>query len=103
MPQEVQSAFEALPRFGPGSLTVIGGPGADAAHPYFVTFDGQALANQDVEQLTAEGSALTEALGHQSAYVSTALPGGNGTVEIAVYPSNVGGLASSGTIRVEVG
>jgi hypothetical protein len=52
----VQAALQALPEFGPGNVSVTGGPGG--ASPYVITFTG-ALANKDIRQLELESSFLT--------------------------------------------
>ena len=46
----MQAALEAMPALGAGSLTVSGGPGGDAEHPYFIAYGGP-LANEDVGAL----------------------------------------------------
>jgi hypothetical protein len=99
---QVEAALNALSTIGGAgvSVTVAGGPGGvDATHPYFVSFGGS-LANTKVAPLSAGASSLTGS-GH-SATVITTVPGGPGTGTIAIYPQNVGGLLSSGTITVEV-
>jgi len=98
--EEVQSALDALPAFLPGDFKVIGGPGGAADHPYFVDF-GEELAEEDIEPFIANS---TELVGeHAFAHVFTTLPGGNGTGEIVVFPTDMGGKDSSGTIAVHVG
>lgn len=98
--EAVQGELEAMTALGAGSVTVSGGPGGEAAHPYFLAFGGP-LAEEDVPQLTPEGSALT---GEGSyVHVATTVPGGAGTGQILVYPTNIGGAASTGTLTVEVG
>jgi hypothetical protein len=99
-PQAVQSALEAMPALGSGSLSVNGGPGGDGSHPYFVEFAGP-LAGRDVQQLNVDGSALSGAHAHEE--VTTVLPGGNGTGEIVIDPSNVGGEVTSGTATATLG
>ncbi|HEY1690210.1 MAG TPA: hypothetical protein VGF95_15250 [Solirubrobacteraceae bacterium] len=98
--EEVQSAIEALAGFGAGSVAVIGGPGGDAEHPYLLTFVGP-LAERAVQQFTADGESLTGT--KRYATVSTMVPGGPGTGEIGIYPTNVGGVASSGEVTVKLG
>jgi hypothetical protein len=95
----VQSALESLPALA-GAVSVSGGPGGDAEHPWFVDFGGP-YALRDVDQLVADGASLTGE--HANAYVSTIVGGGNGTGKIAVYPSNIGGAPTSGTVTVTVG
>jgi hypothetical protein len=92
--------LEAMPALGSGSVSVSGGPGGDAAHPYFVDFGGS-LADRDVQQLAVEESALVGA--HAHAEVFTVLPGGPGTGEIVIDPSNVGGEEASGVITATLG
>ena len=72
----VQSALEALPAIGPGNVTVTG----PDAGPYVVEFKGPLLADTNVDQMTASGSALTPA---GTASVTTAQDGG-GAVEVCV-------------------
>jgi hypothetical protein len=88
----MQSALEALPFVGPGGVSVSGGPGGDAAHPYTVAFGGS-LAERNVSEFEAVGSGLGP---HGSIHVSTVVPGGPGTGEIAIFPVNVGGAATNG-------
>lgn len=97
----VQSALEALPDLGPGSIAVSGGPGGEeGAHPYFVEFTGS-LADQDVEELTTEYGDLTGE--HAIVKTFTALPGGPGTGEIVVTATNVGAAPSVGVVTMELG
>jgi hypothetical protein len=96
----LQSAFEALPAFESEGLAVSGGPGGDAEHPYLVTFGGP-YADTNVETLIAKGETLVGA--HANVQISTKIPGGAGTGEIAIYPTNIGGAPTSGTITVELG
>lgn len=97
---EVEAALEAgLPSLGPGGVSVSGGPGGDVEHPYFLAFGGD-LAETDLEPLTATGSDLGDA-GY--VHVVTTVPGGPGTGEIVIFPVNVGGAATGGTITVELG
>jgi len=96
----VQGALESVPVFGPGSITVSGGPGGDAEHPYSLTFGGK-FANQNVETVGLnEGALLGE---HHFANVFTTVPGGKGTGEIEIMPANVGSVATSGKVEVELG
>lgn len=97
---EVQSALEAVPALGAGSLTVSGGPGGTAASPFFIEFGGS-LANQDVAEVSADRSGLTGA--HPFVHVFTTVPGGVGTGEIVVMLANNGGLPTSGLITAEIG
>jgi hypothetical protein len=101
---EVQAALQALPVLGSGSVTVIGGPGGGAANPYFVEFGGPSFADQDVEQLTANGEALVGA--NHFVSVFTTVPGGAGTGQVGIFPANVGGVIASnskGPIVVHIG
>ncbi|HET7052645.1 MAG TPA: hypothetical protein VFI09_01860 [Solirubrobacterales bacterium] len=98
--EEVQAALEALPGYGPGSISVSGGPGGDAEHPYFIAFGG-AFAEQDVEQLGADASGLAGE--HAAVHVFTTVPGGAGTGEIAVNVTNVGGAPSQGEYTLQLG
>jgi hypothetical protein len=84
-----------------GKVRVVGGPGnAGAELPYFVSFEG-ALAGKDVAQMNADGGGLQGA-GH-SVTVTTKEPGSQtGSGELAVFPTNVGGLATTGTVKVTV-
>jgi hypothetical protein len=99
-PRVLASALEAMPALGPGSVSVSGGPGGDAAHPYFVDFTGS-LADRDVQQLAIDGSTLSGAHAHEEVF--TVLPGGPGTGEIVIDPSNVGGEETSGVITATLG
>lgn len=98
-PAEVKSSLDALASIGGvgGSVAVIGGPGGDGQHPYFILFGG-ALANTDVGEIVVDGSGLG---GY--ANVFTTVPGGAGTGDIAIFPTNVGGAASKGPITVNLG
>ena len=93
----MQSALETV--LGAGSVTVGGGPGGDAGHPYFITFDGS-LPEQDVQQVEADSGLTGE---HPFVHVFTTVPGGNGTGEIAIFPANVGGEPSSGVVTAHLG
>ena len=99
-PSAVQSALEAVPALGPGSVVVSGGPGGSAETPYFLDFGGP-LADQDVAQLTADSTELTGE--HHFTNVFTTVPGGPGTGEIVVLPANIGALPTSGLITAKVG
>ena len=59
LPQEVQSALEALPEIGAGNVSVAGGPGdAAGSNPYRIVFTG-AFAGDGLEAgLKAEGGDL---------------------------------------------
>jgi hypothetical protein len=98
--QEVQQALEGLPGIGSGAVRVSGGPGGSVATPYTVAFGG-ALADQNVAQLSADPSSLSGIRHFVS--TSTLLPGGPGTGQIAIYPTNIGGVATQGIITVTVG
>jgi hypothetical protein len=96
----LQSALEALPAFGPGAVTVFGGPGGTAASPYFVAFGGS-FAEQDLEELQADGSSLVGQ--HAIAHVFTTVPGGPGTGQITINAANVGGAPVSDEYTVHLG
>jgi len=96
----VQDALEALPGASPGMFAVTGGPGGNAEHPYFVSFDGP-FADEDIDALGADGSGLDGE--HAAVHVFTTLPGGRGTGEIAIMPTNIGALATSGQSEVKLG
>ena len=95
----VQGALEELAVSEPGLFTVTGGPGGDGEHPYFIAFGG-ALANKDIAQIIVAGTGLG-ATGYINAF--TTVPGGPGSGEIAIFPTNVGGGATKGEITVELG
>ncbi|HEX4304584.1 MAG TPA: hypothetical protein VHZ54_00970 [Solirubrobacterales bacterium] len=100
-PQAFQEALAGLTEFAePGAVTVSGGPGGDAGHPYSVAFGGS-LTDKDVNPLPLSGAALTGA--HAALHVSTTVPGGPGTGEIGVDPVNVGALPTIGEYTVTVG
>jgi hypothetical protein len=66
----LQAALEELPEFGPGDVTVTGGPGSTSGgSPYVITFGGT-LATQDVDQLSIEAGSLAPA-GVASGQVTT--------------------------------
>ncbi|HVS99164.1 MAG TPA: hypothetical protein VHE08_01475 [Solirubrobacterales bacterium] len=97
----VQTALEGMPTIGAGNVSVSGGPGGEeGAHPYFVDFRGS-LANQDVEELTAESSELEGE--HAIVKILTVLPGGPGTGEIVIAATNVGAAPAVGNQKVELG
>jgi hypothetical protein len=97
---ELQSAIDALSGLGPDGLKVTGGPGGTAEHPYLFAFGGK-FENQNVPEIEVkEGGLVGE---HHFTKVFTTVPGGIGTGEIAVLPSNVGALPTSGTITAKVG
>lgn len=98
-PGEVQRALEALPSLGVGAVAVSGGPGGEAERPYFLEYGGS-LADQNIAPPTATGTGLGE---HGYVHVFTVVSGGPGTGEIAVFPSNVGGAATTGSTIVELG
>ena len=99
-PEALQTALEALPALGAGSVNVTGGPGGDTEHPYFISYGGP-LADEDVGQVSADSSGLVGE--HAFAHIFTTVPGGNGTGDIYLFPANVGGLPSSGTITAHLG
>jgi hypothetical protein len=96
---QVQAALEALPGYREKTFSVSGGPGVDPGNAYLIAFGGS-LNDQEVATFVATGSGLGE---HGFAHVRTSLPGGAGTGEIAIYPTNLGGKASSGPITVDLG
>ena len=98
--EEVQTALEALALVGPGAVSVIGGPGGGAEHPYFLDYGG-ALANTDVLQPSGDASELVGE--HAYVHAFTVVPGGAGTGVIAVAPANVGGASTFGPVTIEVG
>lgn len=99
-PGAVQTALEALPAFGAGSVTVTGGPGGATERPFFVAFGG-VYADKDVPALTIDSSGLTGA--NPAGHVLTVVPGGPGTGEIEIMPANVGSLPTNGKAEVVVG
>jgi hypothetical protein len=99
-PKVMQAALEALPALGAGNVEVSGGPGGSAGSPYFVDFGGS-LADENVPQLKVNSAGLEGA--HAYGRVFTVVPGGNGTGEIAVAPTNVGGSSTVGPATVEIG
>jgi len=98
--ETVQGALEALSGYSPGLLTVSGGPGGDAAHPYFLAYGGP-FANQNASEISADSSGLAGE--HAFVHVFTTVPGGPGTGEIAIFPANVGGEPSSGVTTAHLG
>jgi hypothetical protein len=99
-PQVVQATLEAMPALGTGNVEVRGGPGGSADNPYFVDFGGS-LADENVPQLAVNSAGLEGA--HAYGRVFTVVPGGHGTGEIAVAPTNVGGGPTVGPATVEIG
>lgn len=89
----VQSELESLPVLGTGAVAVGGGPGGDAGRPLTISFEG-GFRDEDVPQLVADAGALTG--DKHFAIVSTRVPGGPGTGELAVYNVNVGGASANG-------
>jgi hypothetical protein len=96
---QVQTALEGLPGYQQGAFSVSGGPGVDPGDAYFIAFGGS-LKDQEVAKFVATGSELGE---HGYAHVRTSLPGGAGTGKIAIFPTNIGGAASSGPVTVDLG
>ena len=96
---EVQAALQSLPKIGPGNVTVSGGPGGDAAHPYFIAFGGE-KADADVAGLSVDPAALTGE--HPFAHLLTTVPGGAGTGTLIVLPANNGGATTSVSVPTEV-
>jgi hypothetical protein len=99
-PAAVQSALQAVPVLGSGSVTVTGGPGGDAEHPYFLAFGGK-FSDEDVERVVVNESELFGP--HKQTNVFTTIPGGNGTGELDVLPANIGALPTSGNYTAKVG
>jgi hypothetical protein len=97
---DVQAAFDAMPGLDPDTVSVTGGPGGDAEHPYFVEFAGS-LAEQNVEALDADNSSLAGE--HANVDVFTVVPGGPGTGEISIEAANIGGAPTSGEYTVTLG
>jgi hypothetical protein len=96
----VQGALEAIPALGPGSVTVTGGPGGTAEHPYFLAFGGP-FTNQDVQRISPDPAGLVGE-GH-AVNVFTTVPGGPGTAQITINPANIGGATTLGEYKVELG
>ena len=96
---EVQGALEALTGIGAGNVTVFGGPGGDAAHPYFIAFGGE-KADEDLAQLSVSTAELTGE--HPFAHMNTTVPGGAGTGTLIVLPANIGGATTSVSEATEV-
>jgi hypothetical protein len=99
-PAVLQAGLEALPAIGAGGVSVSGGPGGSSVNPYFLEFGGP-LSDTDAPEVSGDGSALTGEHGY--VHVTTLVPGGPGTGEIVIFPSNVGGTATSGEISVQLG
>lgn len=97
---ELQAAFDAVPAFSGGGISVTGGPGGTAAGPFFLAFGGT-FADQNVPAITADESNL---VGPQHVVsVFTVVPGGPGTGQITINPANIGGAASSGPVALSFG
>jgi hypothetical protein len=91
-PGSVQEALNALPSIntGGGSVTVsIGGTSNGAITAWIVTFDGGPLAGTDVPLMSAAG------------FGAGVAPAASGN--LAVWATNVGGQASSGTVTMTIG
>ncbi len=100
---EVQEALESMPYFQPpepGRYTVTGGPGGDAATPYYIHY-GAALAGEEVEELGLDGSGLSGEGAYARSF--TTVPGGPGTGTIWVAPVNIGGAPTGGAITLHLG
>jgi hypothetical protein len=82
---DLQEKLDELPAFLPGSFQVGGGPGGDAAHPYYVHFGGPEFADKDVAQLSAAGQGLGT---HGFVHVFTTVPGGPGQGTLIVVATN---------------
>jgi hypothetical protein len=89
---ELQAALEALPGIGSGNVTVTGGPGdATGTSPYMITFSGGPLQGNDIPQMTANATGLTE--GTKTATVATTVAGGGPEI----CRPNEGDLCKGGT------
>jgi hypothetical protein len=90
-PQTLESALEALSSIGGvgGGVTVVGGP------TYRISF-GDSLKDTDVPPVIVDPAGLGG-----TTQVTTLIPGGPGTTELAIYAQNVGGASSAGTITIE--
>ena len=96
----LEEALLSMPALA-GSVTVSGGPGGGSgSSPYLIRFSGS-LEDADIAPLEVDGSALSG----DSAFAEarTVVPGGAGTGEIALFPSNVGGAPTVGPISVTLG
>lgn len=98
----VEAALNALPAFGPGTVSVVRQEmeERELGFQYFVTFGGP-FVNQNVSQLSADGTALVGP--NKNIEVNTTVNGGPGTGKVIAYPINVGGKDTSGTIAVTFG
>jgi hypothetical protein len=103
-PSEVEAALNALPAISSsgGAVEVSGGPGsAFGVHPYFVRFIG-AYAGTNVSSLLSADSTQLTGAGHVANTSVRTEGGSDGTGEIMVGLTNVGGAATNGTpIEVE--
>jgi hypothetical protein len=99
----VQGALSTA--LGTGSVTVSGGPNGEAATRYTIDFAGAGsngpFANQNVSELGVDTSELAGATAN--ANVFTTVPGGPGTGEIVVDPTNIGGAPSRGPVTLTIG
>jgi hypothetical protein len=98
-PGTIEAALNALSSIGGvgASVTVAGGPTAEAPEaPYSIAFGGS-KANTDVALITANGAGLTGPTDHV-ALVSENIPGGQGTTTLVLRAQNIGGFTSNGTI-----
>ena len=93
----LEAALDALPAL---DVAVTGGPGGKggAEHHYSLIFGGE-QADTNVPELSADSASLTGNNHHAAVY--TAVEGGQGTTELAIYAQNVGGLPSSNTVMLE--
>jgi hypothetical protein len=96
----VQAALTGMSSFGPGTITVTGGPGGTAATPYFVAFGGK-FTNENVKEISVDQGGLIGE--HHFVKVFTTVPGGVGTGALVVVPANIGALPTNGTITARIG
>lgn len=94
----VQSALVALSNIGAGDVEVTGGPGDEnGTAPYIVTFKG-ALAKEDVPELTADATGLTE--GTKTVTITTQTPGDSVAVDVGIYGADLKRLGANGGTEV---
>ncbi|HEU4737920.1 MAG TPA: hypothetical protein VFS54_02430 [Solirubrobacterales bacterium] len=103
-PADVEEALNELSTVGGsgGLVEVSGGPTeAEPTHPYFVRFR-EALGGTDVAALSGDSTNLVG--GAESVSVSEVTPGGDpGEGTLAVYVTNVGGAATTGSTTLSIG
>lgn len=94
----VQSALVALSNIDSGDVEVTGGPGDEnGTAPYVVTFKGK-LAKQNVPELVADATGLTE--GTKTVTITTQTPGDSVAVDVGIYDAELNRLASNGGTEV---